>query len=77
MEYINAGLDFFFDMIKWVFTYFLIEIKIFDISLLYYFFSLLILGFVIGGLINSVSAGNWVYRSSNFHKNKNKGKGSD
>lgn len=67
---VEAGLDFFFDMIKWVFTDFLIKIKIFDISLLYYFLAIMLLGLVIGGLINGVNAGNLVYSASNSRRRR-------
>lgn len=69
---VEKGLDFFFDMIKWVFTDFLIKVKILNISVLYYFLAILLLGIVIGGLINSVSAGNMVFKSSKFSRHKNK-----
>lgn len=68
---VEAGLDFFFDMIKWVFNYFLIRVKILNISVLYYFLAILVLGFVIGGLINGVSAGNWVIKASKSGRNNN------
>ena len=32
---VEKGLDFFFDMIKWVFTDFLIKVKILNISVLF------------------------------------------
>lgn len=62
---VESALDFFFDMIKWVFNDFLIDIKILGISVLYYFLAIMILAFIIGGLINSVTAGNLVNYASN------------
>ena len=61
---VEAGLNFFFDTIKWVFTDFLIKVKILDISVLYYFLAIILLGIIICGLINPVSAGNVVFKSS-------------
>lgn len=67
---VEAGLDFFFDMIKWVFTDFLIKIKILNVSLLYYFLAIILLGIIIGALINPVSAGNWVHWSSGYNERR-------
>lgn len=61
---VESSLDFFFDIIKWVFNDFLINIKILGISVLYYFLAIMVLGFIILGLINNVNAGNLVIRSS-------------
>lgn len=61
---VEAGLDYFFDRLKWVFNVFLIQIKILDIPLLYYFFALIILSIVISALINTSNAGRLVVRSS-------------
>lgn len=69
---VEAGLDFFFDMIKWVFSDFLIKVKILNISVLYYFLAIILLGIVIGGLINSVSAGNMVFKSSKISRHNRK-----
>ena len=67
---VEAGLDYFFYRLKWVFNVFLIQIKILDIPLLYYFFALIILSIVISALINTSNAGRLVFRSS-----KKSGKG--
>lgn len=67
---VEAALDFFFDMIAWVFNDFLIKVKILGIPVLYYFLAILILGFIIGGLINSVSAGNLVSYASNTRRRR-------
>lgn len=72
---VEAALDFFFNMIKWVFNDFLIDIKILDISILYYFLAIMILAFIIGGLINSVTAGRIVVNSSRSRKSNKDGKG--
>lgn len=61
---VEASLEFFFNMIKWVFNDFLIRIKIFNISLLYYFLAIMLLGIVMAALINNVNAGNLVVFSS-------------
>lgn len=68
---VEAGLDFFFDMIKWVFNDFLMKIKILGIPVLYYFLAILVLGFIIAGLINSVNAGNIVVKSSSRRSKEN------
>lgn len=68
---VEAGLDFFFDIIKWVFNDFLMKIKILGIPVLYYFLSILVLGFIIAGLINSVNAGNIVVKSSSRRSKEN------
>ncbi len=68
---VEAGLDFFFDMIKWVFNDFLMKIKILGIPVLYYFLAILVLGFIISGLINSVNAGNIVVKSSSRRSKEN------
>lgn len=60
---VEAALDFFFNTMKWVFNTFLIDIKILGISVLYYFFAILLLGFIISALINRVTAGNIIVRS--------------
>ena len=65
---VKQGLDFFFSMIKWVFNDFLIKVKILDISVLYYFLAIMLLGIVIGGLINTTNAGNLVVSSSNARR---------
>lgn len=70
---VEAALDFFFDMIAWVFNDFLIRVKILGISVLYYFLAIMILGFIIGGLINSVSAGRIVVNSSRKRKSDKAG----
>lgn len=65
---VEAALDFFFDIINWVFTDFLIRIKILNISLLYYFLAILILGIVIAGLINTSNAGTLINTSSHTRR---------
>lgn len=67
---VEAGLDFFFKMIKWCFNDFLMKIKILDIPILYYFFAIMVLGFIIGALINSVNAGNLVLSASNARRRR-------
>lgn len=67
---VEKGLDFYFDMIKWVFTDFLINVKILGISVLYYFLAIILLSVVILGLINSVSAGNLVNYASNTRRRR-------
>lgn len=62
------GLDYFFSVIKWVFNDFLIQVKILDISVLYYFLAIMLLGIVIGGLINTTNAGRLVLSSSKKSK---------
>lgn len=69
---VETGLNFFFDMIKWVFTDFLIKVKILNISILYYFLAIILLGIIIGGLINSGSAGNFVFKFSNKRGRRSK-----
>lgn len=70
---VESALNFFFDIIKWVFNDFLIDIKILGISVLYYFLAIMVLGFIILGLINSVSAGNVVgYASRSRRRSENK-----
>ncbi len=61
---VEAALNFFFNMIKWVFNDFLLKIKILDIPVLYLFLAILLLGIVINGLINKVSAGGLILNSS-------------
>lgn len=67
---VEKGLDFYFDMIKWVFTDFLINVKILGISVLYYFLAIILLSVVILGLVNSVSAGNIVNYASNTRRRR-------
>lgn len=70
---VEAGLEFFFDIIKWVFNDFLIKIKILNIPVLYYFLAIIILGIVIGGLINTASAGSIIgYASRSRRRAENK-----
>lgn len=61
---VEAALEFFFSMIKWVFNDFLLKIKILNIPVLYLFLAILLLGIVINGLINKVSAGSLILNSS-------------
>lgn len=61
---VEAALNFFFDIIKWVFNDFLLKIKILNIPVLYLFLAILLLGIVINGLINKVSAGSLILNSS-------------
>ena len=65
---VDAGLNFFFNMIKWVFNDFLIRIKILNIPVLYLFLAILLLGIVINGLINTTNAGNLVVFGSNSRR---------
>lgn len=67
---VQASLDFFFDMIAWVFNTFLIRIQLFEIPILYYFLAILLLGIVINGLINRVSAGSLVLGSSRSRRSE-------
>lgn len=67
---VQASLEFFFDMISWVFNDFLIRIKILDIPVLYLFLAILLLGIVINGLINRVSAGSLVLGSSRSRRSE-------
>lgn len=61
---VEAALDFFFDMINWVFNDFLMQIKILGIPLLFYFLAIMILGIIITALINPANAGNLIYSAS-------------
>lgn len=66
---VEKGIDFFFDMLKWSFD-FLIDVKLLGISVLYYFLAILLLGVVIGGLINTSTAGNVISSASNSNKRR-------
>ncbi len=72
---VEAALDFFFYMLSWAFNDFLLKVKILGIPVLYYFLAILILGFIIGGLVNSVSAGRLVVNSSRNRKSSDKSGG--
>lgn len=48
----DAGLDFFFSMIKWVFTDFLINIKVLGFPVLYIFIAIVLVGLVMFGMLN-------------------------
>ena len=50
---IEKSIDFFFNIIKWVFNDFLLRIKIYGVPLIYYFLVLTIVAIVFMGLINS------------------------
>lgn len=65
---VEASLDFFFNIIKWVFNDFLLRIKVLNIPVLYIFLAILLLGIVINGLINTPNAGNLVVTSSNSRR---------
>lgn len=67
---VEAALDFFFDIIKWAFNDFLLKIKILNIPVLYIFLAILLLGIVINGLINRVSAGSLVLGSSKSRRSE-------
>lgn len=67
---VEAGLNFFFNMIKWVFNDFLIRVKILNIPVLYLLLAILLLGIVINGLLNTPTAGKFILSSSNDRKGK-------
>lgn len=53
----KSGIDFFFDCLKWIFSDFLMKVKVLDIPVLYYFLAIAMVGILIGGLLNTVQAG--------------------
>lgn len=65
---VEVALEFFFNMVKWVFNDFLIRIKILDIPVLFYFLAIILLGIIISGLINTTNAGRFVVNSSRSSK---------
>lgn len=57
MEVQQQGIEFFFDMIKWVFGTFLIKIKILEVPVLYYFIVIIIFSVIIAGVVNTAHSG--------------------
>lgn len=53
----SAVLDFFFNMIKWVFNDFLLRVKVLNVPVLYLFFAILIIGIIISGVLNTTQGG--------------------
>lgn len=69
---VEVSLEFFFNMVKWVFNDFLIRIKILDIPVLFYFLAIILLGIIISGLINTTNSGRVVFNSSLSSKRADK-----
>lgn len=67
---VEAGLEFFFNMIKWVFNTFLMQIKILNIPLLYYFLVISIMAIVINGILNASYIGSPPMRSIRSYKQR-------
>lgn len=72
---VQEGINFFFRIIKWVFTDFLIRVKILNVSILYIFLAITMIGIIIGGVLNTVNAG--VNTVSSVQRNKRLGRLSD
>lgn len=49
----ELGITYFFDIIKWVFSDFLLRVTVLSIPVIYYLIAILVLGIVFAGVLNT------------------------
>lgn len=53
----QTALDFFFEMIRWVFNDFLIRVTVLGVPVLWFFIAFIVIAVVISGVINTTRSG--------------------
>lgn len=67
----EQGINYFFEMIKWVFTDFLIKVTVLNIPIIYFLVAISLIGLIISGVLNTAKGAYNNVRSSKHRKEKN------